>query len=109
MLKDGKRSFVVDAVANLNGCKLPLSDKHSPHSHSRTPASAAKKAMRQLYKSHKVNEVVVEVRETTRGGLGKTYKYVVKRTKLNKPVTLGDAVIKHVHTAHKANVTLKNC
>ena len=88
---DGKRSFKIVSAKKSNGCdtKFPENSRFV----SRTPASAAKKALTALCSVKKIRGVCtlyITVKETTRGSNGKHYTYMCKRIKLKTPKIIKD-------------------
>ena len=88
---DGKRSFKIVSAKKSNGCdtKFPGKSRFV----SRTPASAAKKALTALCSVKKIRGVCtlyITVKETTRGSSGKHYTYMCKRIKLKTPKIIKD-------------------
>jgi hypothetical protein len=76
---------------------------------SRTPAGAAAKAARRIFagiKNANKTEVRFTIRETTQGSVGKMYRYIGIREKLDKPKIVVIAG-KEVPIRHK--FTVKSC
>ena len=73
---------------------------------SSTPGGAASKAFTQMLKGKKMTggkRTDFKIREQTQGSKKKTYSYSGKRTKLNKPVQLGDYQIKYKNIIKSLN------
>ena len=106
------RTFTVHNISTGN-CRRRLGN-YTGHFDSATPVSAAKKAMTSLRKKDpKVTSAHIEVRETTRGGLGKIHAYDVKTMKLDKPIVLKNREIKTRSVAKATNKmvskSMKDC
>lgn len=99
------RTFTVHNISTGN-CRRRLGN-YTGHFESATPVSAAKKAMTSLRKKDsKVTSAHIEVRETTRNGLGKIHAYEVKTMKLDKPIVLKNREIKTRSVAKATNKML---
>lgn len=113
---EDKRSFKIVSAKKANGCntKFPAESRFI----SRTPASAAKKALTALCSVKKIRGVCtlyITVKETTRGSSGKHFTYICKRKKLRTPKVIknksGKVMYKveyeSVCKAHKSKVKVK--
>tara|TARA_Y100000389_G_scaffold199227_1_gene237209 strand:+ start:397 stop:738 length:342 start_codon:yes stop_codon:yes gene_type:complete len=102
-MEDGKRSFtVVELRKSGQKGKKGTAKKTASHGGryvSKSPDGAARKAFTAACRSKAIRgqcTLDVVLKETTRGQNGKTYKYKLKRVKLDKPriIKKGDVEIK---------------
>ena len=105
-----KRSFTVSDAKHTDGCSTKFTSKGYTGSYTGSnPAQAAKKAFTQLCRVKKVRgacTLYVTVRETTQEASDKkNFTYRLTRSKLAKPIKIGDYEVKYetsVKSAKKA-------
>lgn len=111
--KGDKRTFTVNNAYHVDGCPTKFSrGDYSGRYTSRTPDSAAKKALRQLCTVKNIKgrcTLYIEIRETTQGSDHKLYGYHVKRVKLNKPIELAGRTIEYTSTAKAVHIPTEKC
>jgi len=86
-MPESKRSFTVVSVKTSDGKEKGKSNLGGRFLSS-TPSGASRKAATRVCRESKIKgqcSLVVTVRETTRGSLGKEYSYRVNRIKLRNP------------------------
>lgn len=89
-----ERHFVVESASSTrSGSSLMghLKDSRFTNRGGAGASAAARKAMTQLHRSsrHRVKSGVIVVRETTRGSLGKSFKYRCRVVKSERDVKIG--------------------
>ena len=114
MLSKGeKRTFTINNAYHVDGCPTKFSrGDYSGRYESRTPDSAAKKALTKLCEVKKIKgqcTLYIEMRETTQGSDKKLYAYHVKKIKLNKPIELSGRTIEYTSTAKAVDIPTEKC
>lgn len=108
-----KRSFTIADAKHVDGCPTKFASKGYTGTYTGSnPAQAAKKAFSQLCRVKRVRgacSLYVSVRETTQEAPNKKeFVYKLTRTKLDKPVTIGDYEVKYT-TGIKSAKKMPEC
>ena len=113
-LKSGdKRSFTINNVYHVDGCKTKFSHKDYTGRFIKVSAQrAASSALTQLCHVKKIRgqcTLYIEMRETTQGSKHKLYGYHCKRIMYDKPVMRGDIAFNYYNKCTRVRIPSEKC
>ena len=113
-LKSGdKRSFTINNVYHVDGCKTKFSHKDYTGRFIKISAQrAASAALTQLCNVKKIRgqcTLYIEMRETTQGSKHKLYGYHCKRIMYDKPVMRGDIAFNYYNKCTRVRIPSEKC
>ena len=113
-LKSGdKRSFTINNVYHVDGCKTKFSHKDYTGRFIKISAQrAASSALTQLCHAKRIRgqcTLYIEMRETTQGSKHKLYGYHCKRIMYDKPVMRGEVAFNYYNKCTRVRIPSEKC